>query len=125
VYIANRSACHGPDGEGDGLLAATLERPPANFTEQHLDVHTDGDLFWWIENGITPVMPAFGNHLDNEEMWHTVNYIRSLRDPELTDGQSQQGSPWHHGPYASVAASARGQHTLTCGGKRFSMPPVA
>jgi mono/diheme cytochrome c family protein len=69
-------------------LADTLARPPANFTEQHLDVHTDGDLFWWIENGISPVMPGFGDVLDNEEMWHIVNYIRSLRDPDVMGGQT-------------------------------------
>lgn len=92
LYTANCSQCHGPNGEGDGPLAATLERPPANFTEQHLDVHTDGDLYWWIENGISPVMPGFGNQLDDEEMWHIVNYIRSLRDPDFAGG-AEQGTP--------------------------------
>lgn len=87
LYLANCSSCHGPNGEGDGPLASTLDRPPANFTEQHLDVHTDGDLFWWIENGITPVMPGFAGQLESDEMWHIVNYIRSLRDP------SQMGVP--------------------------------
>ncbi|HUG14461.1 MAG TPA: copper resistance protein CopC [Thermomicrobiales bacterium] len=92
LYLARCSSCHGPDGEGDGPLAPTLERPPANFTEQHLDVHTDGDLYWWIENGITPVMPAFGDELSDDEMWHIVNYIRSLRDPDLA-GETEQGGP--------------------------------
>ena len=46
----------------------------------HMAQHTDGDLFWWIARGIpgTP-MPAFGDSLNEEERWHLVNYIRSLR----------------------------------------------
>jgi mono/diheme cytochrome c family protein len=42
--------------------------------------HTDGDLFWWLARGIpgTP-MPAYGEGLNDEERWHLVNYIRSLR----------------------------------------------
>jgi copper transport protein len=81
LFVENCSVCHGPDAEGDGPLAATLVRPPANLHEQHVEVHTDGDLYWWIQNGIPPAMPGFSDQLDNEEIWHIVNYIRNLRDP--------------------------------------------
>ena len=46
----------------------------------HMAQHTDGDIFFWITRGKsgTP-MPAFGVALNDEERWHLVNYIRSLR----------------------------------------------
>jgi mono/diheme cytochrome c family protein len=51
-----------------------------DLTADHMAQHTDGDLFWWLARGIpgTP-MPAYGESLNDEERWHLVNYIRSLR----------------------------------------------
>ncbi|GBD17259.1 hypothetical protein HRbin26_02178 [bacterium HR26] len=45
----------------------------------HLYQHTDGDLYWWIKKGKagTP-MPGFENRLSDEEVWHLVNYLRTL-----------------------------------------------
>jgi copper transport protein len=81
LFVEACSTCHGPNAEGDGPLAATLSRPPANLHEQHVEVHTDGDLYWWIQNGIPPAMPGFGDQFTSEEIWHIINYIRNLRDP--------------------------------------------
>ncbi len=78
VFLNNCAACHGQDGEGDGPTAASLNPPPANLTEPHVAVHTDGDLHWWITNGIKPSMPGFGEALTEEEIWNVINYVRSL-----------------------------------------------
>jgi mono/diheme cytochrome c family protein len=32
LYVRHCASCHGPDGEGDGPLAASLKRPPADLT---------------------------------------------------------------------------------------------
>ena len=66
--------------------ANNLEPPPANLTEPHVAVHTDGDLHWWITNGIQPAMPAFGEDLTQEEIWNVINYVRTLTNPDLANG---------------------------------------
>jgi mono/diheme cytochrome c family protein len=53
--------------------------PPADFTLGHTDTHPEGDLFYWIQNGLSNgAMPAFGAQLSDEEIWHLVNYVRRL-----------------------------------------------
>jgi copper transport protein len=81
LYLEHCAVCHGPDGEGDGEDAAELERPPADLSGPHVEIHTDGDIYWWIMDGIDPAMPGFDEHLSDEDAWHLVNYIRNLRDP--------------------------------------------
>lgn len=79
LYEQNCAACHGPEGRGDGPTALTLNPPPADFGSGHTDTHPDGDLYYWILEGIedTP-MPAFGDQISREEAWHLVNYVRRL-----------------------------------------------
>jgi mono/diheme cytochrome c family protein/uncharacterized membrane protein len=80
VYLENCTTCHGQDGLGDGPGATGLNPPPANLTEPHVGVHTDGDLHWWISHGIPPAMPPFGEDLTQDEIWNVINYVRSLGD---------------------------------------------
>jgi putative copper resistance protein D len=42
----------------------------------HTALHTAGDLYWWITHG-RRAMPAFG-HLEPEQRWSLVNYLRAL-----------------------------------------------
>ncbi|RME42863.1 MAG: hypothetical protein D6796_13840 [Caldilineae bacterium] len=79
LYQANCVLCHGPEGRGDGSGAVGLEPPPADFAAGHTANHRDGDLFFWIQQGIPEsAMPAFGAKLSDEEIWHLVNYVRRL-----------------------------------------------
>ena len=87
VYMENCATCHGQQGEGDGPAAANLNPQPANLTEPHVAVHTDGDLHWWITNGIQPAMPAFGEDLTEDEIWNVINYVRTLSEPASASGQ--------------------------------------
>ncbi|HYI15032.1 MAG TPA: copper resistance protein CopC [Thermomicrobiales bacterium] len=87
VYAENCATCHGQEGRGDGPASVNLEPPPANLTEPHVAVHTDGDLHWWITNGIQPAMPAFGEDLTQDEIWNVINYVRSLSEPASASGQ--------------------------------------
>jgi copper transport protein len=80
LFQANCTVCHGPSGRGDGPAAAALDWPRINMDlTAHLDQHPDGDLYWWITKGKagTP-MPGFEGRLTDEEVWHLVNYLRSL-----------------------------------------------
>ncbi|HSH01165.1 MAG TPA: CopD family protein [Anaerolineae bacterium] len=87
LYARNCVACHGETGAGDGPAAASLNPPPADFAAGHTETHPDGDLYYWIREGIegTP-MPAFGEQLTDEEIWHLVNYIRRLSVEGKTGG---------------------------------------
>lgn len=84
LYQAHCLSCHGPDGRGDGPAAASLPAPPADLTV-HAPAHTDGELFRFIANGLrgTP-MPAFKGTLSREDIWHLVNYIKSLAQFETS-----------------------------------------
>ena len=79
LYEANCAACHGLEGYGNGPAAEALPIKPPNFTDGHTDTHPDGNLHYWIENGIIESgMPAWGEKFDDSDIWHLVNYIRRL-----------------------------------------------
>ena len=78
VYAENCAACHGSSGLGDGPLAASTPVRPANLTAQHLFEHSEGDLFWWISDGISAGgMPGFAAALSERERWDVINFIRA------------------------------------------------
>lgn len=72
--------CHGPKGRGDGAIAASLARPPADLADaSRLSALSDGELFWRISTG-DDVMPSFEQAmgLSAEDRWRLVNYVRQL-----------------------------------------------
>jgi copper transport protein len=87
VYQTHCATCHGADATGAGELADELGRRPSDLTDSHMDTHPAGDIAWWIREGIDPAMPGFGDVIDDEETWHLLNYLRSLRHP--IDDQQQ------------------------------------
>ena len=80
LYALHCAVCHGETGEGDGPAAASLAKVPADLHEAHVQGLTDGALFHIITHGKpeTP-MPAWEDTLTEEERWHVVNFLRSLR----------------------------------------------
>ncbi|MFN8597100.1 MAG: copper resistance protein CopC [Anaerolineae bacterium] len=82
LFEANCAICHGLQGRGNGLNAATLSIKPPDFGNGHLDIHTDGDVFYWIQNGPSnnSPMPAFKGKLSDDDIWNLVNYVRRLRN---------------------------------------------
>jgi mono/diheme cytochrome c family protein len=75
LYEVHCIGCHGPEGRGDGPLAANLPVQPANFVE-HLGEHTDADLIANIVAGIPPVMPPAAISPDDVE--NVLGYIWSI-----------------------------------------------
>jgi len=84
LYAKLCSSCHGPNGLGNGRLAAAMAAyggRPSNLTDsdwQHGS--SDGEIFVVIRDGVGPDfhMPKFEGKLSDEEIWHLVNYIRTL-----------------------------------------------
>jgi mono/diheme cytochrome c family protein len=80
LFQTHCAVCHGEAGRGDGPGAAGLNPKPADLTSEHVDDHTDGDMFWWLNYGIAgTAMPSFATTLSDVDRWELIHYIRSLR----------------------------------------------
>ncbi len=78
TYATTCSACHGDAGLGDGPESGFLSTPPADLSI-HVPLHTDGELFGFIRDGIPgTVMRSNEGILSDEQMWNLVNYIRTF-----------------------------------------------
>jgi len=78
LYAQRCTPCHGPTGRGNGPLAAGLRPPPADLVV-HVPLHADHDLFQIIHDGIAgTTMAPFGGQMTEEEIWHTMNYLKTL-----------------------------------------------
>jgi mono/diheme cytochrome c family protein len=83
IYRAHCAGCHGAHGHGDGADGRGLAVRPADLTAPHVLAHADGELFWWVGQGIaapdgTPAMPGFAGALDDWQIWATIDYARAL-----------------------------------------------
>jgi cytochrome c553 len=81
INLEHCAVCHGEDGRGAGERGPQLEHPPADLTASHMDTHPAGDIAYWIQYSIEPAMPGMASELTKDEVWHLVNYLRSLRHP--------------------------------------------
>ena len=80
TYGLHCQSCHGEAGRGDGPAGVGLE-PPAADLVVHVPLHPEGDLFGFIEEGIPGTgMAPLGGVLTDDEIWHVINYIRTLEE---------------------------------------------
>jgi mono/diheme cytochrome c family protein len=93
LYLATCAACHGVDARGGGPLAGTTAVRPPSLVSGHLNQHTDGDIFYWITNGLPGGMPAWGSKLSETDRWNLVNYLRAIngRGPSPAPAASPPG----------------------------------
>lgn len=78
-FDLNCALCHGAQGKGDGPVAASLRRKPANLTGQNVTSLDDGTIFLIITNGVPGTMPPLKENLALGDRWDVVNYVRSLK----------------------------------------------
>ncbi len=78
IYSQQCVTCHGKNGEGDGPAAKFLGVKVADLTSARVQNQTDGEIFWKLTNGKTP-MPTFKSMLSEQQRWELVNYIRTLK----------------------------------------------
>jgi len=77
VFVRNCTGCHGPDGKAtvDVVADATDLTSPKLWKNGT----SEGEIFRSIREGQGASMPAFKSQIAHEEdMWHLVNFIRSL-----------------------------------------------
>ncbi|MBR0964060.1 CopD family protein [Bradyrhizobium diazoefficiens] len=79
LFEDNCTVCHGMGGRGDGPGGKSLRRPPADLTAPHTALHTAGDMFWWISNGIPESgMPGFSTAFTELDRWDVINFMRAF-----------------------------------------------
>ncbi len=81
------AVCHGPDGRGDGQIAATLKPPPRDFRDPgaYKNGHSKAAIARTIQKGMPGTsMPGYA-HLSAEEREQIAAYIRSLLKKENED----------------------------------------
>ena len=77
-YVFMCRECHGNRGRGDGDMAHA-GGVPSDFTDDVWDHgDSDGEIFAVIKDGVSADMQGYANRLSDEEIWHVVNYIKSL-----------------------------------------------
>ena len=91
--------CHGPTGEGDGLVASLpnwprplYPRPPSLQSEKIRD-YKDGQIFHVITMGQN-LMPSYAEKLNEEERWSVIHYVRALyrsKHPSESDMKQAEG----------------------------------
>lgn len=78
LFQINCALCHGPQGQGNGLVASFLKNKPADLTGDAVQSLGDGAIFMTITNGVTGAMPPLNENLTVRERWDVVNYVRTL-----------------------------------------------
>ena len=80
LYSKHCKSCHGKYGEGDGPKADELDTDCGDFTTEEFQEQTDGSLFYKTKMGRDD-MPEFKKKIkDDEDIWHIVNYLRTLEE---------------------------------------------
>ena len=110
LFQKNCEVCHGFDGKGRTAPGSGLYPPPSDLSQNALNARkrTDGELFYFIRNGIrNTAMPGW--QLTDEQTWQLVVYLRHLpltagTTPEIVAGGPTNGAVPGH--YVGSAACA-------------------
>ncbi len=99
------SACHGPTGNGDGMIVRRGFRRAASFNDDRLRGAPVGHYFDAITNG-WGAMPSYAAQIPAEDRWAIIAYVRALQlSQEKKDTPAGQPSS---NPAPSPAAHSGG-----------------
>jgi len=74
------ATCHGNEGRTPSEIGRWMYPRTLDLGSPEVQQWSDAELFWIIKNGIRlSGMPGFGKTRSDEEIWHMVHYVRSLR----------------------------------------------
>ena len=77
-YVFMCRECHGNSGLGDGDMAHAGGEVPDFTDDAWLHGPSDGEMFLVIRDGVTADMQPYANRLSDDEIWHLVNYLKTL-----------------------------------------------
>lgn len=86
LYDNYCAACHGTSGKGDGPAAVGMRPSPRNLrNEEFMQTISDEYLYEVIayggpKVGKSPLMPGWGNVLDQKEIIDIISYLRELSE---------------------------------------------
>lgn len=82
IYSWDCAACHGDLGEGKGPVAVEQKYTIPDFRDSSaLKQVSDGELFYYIENG-KGQMPGDAARTKPDEVWNLVIYIRKMANSQ-------------------------------------------
>ena len=92
LYKQKCEACHGYDGSGKTETGAGLYPPPIDLRSPEVTNATDGELFYFIRNGIrNTAMPGW--QMPDQDTWRLVVQIRNLPKGCLANRASPDHRP--------------------------------
>ena len=77
-YVFMCRECHGNRGLGDGDMAHAGGNVPDFTDADWLHGASDGEIFLVIRDGVTADMQSYANRISDEDIWHLVNYLKTL-----------------------------------------------
>ncbi len=78
IFVNFCTSCHGPEGDGDGLMVIRGYPPPPPWSTEQSRLRQDGELFHIISYGRNN-MPGHRKQLSQEDRWKAVSYVRALQ----------------------------------------------
>ena len=72
--------CHGPGGQGDGLVPQHGFPAPPPLSRGQTQRKTDAQLFQILTNGQN-AMPSYASQISREDRWKAILHVRSMRRP--------------------------------------------
>jgi len=78
IFRQSCVACHGPGGQGNGVLAQLLAVKMIDYTTKALAQVSDQELIDTITKGRGQFMPAWTGTLSSEEIKDVAAYVRTL-----------------------------------------------
>ena len=71
--------CHGDEGKGDGPATKFIKPAPLDMSTADAKARmSDGEIFYKVTNGKTP-MPPTERKMSETERWQVVHYLRTLQ----------------------------------------------
>ncbi|NWJ45901.1 MAG: cbb3-type cytochrome c oxidase subunit II [Chloroflexi bacterium] len=86
IFLSNCVGCHGQNGNGRGPASSSMKPDPADFTRVELQVSaSDGQFYQYLLFGLPGTsMPAWGDFLTVNDIWDTINFLRTIPKGGLT-----------------------------------------
>ena len=77
-YVFMCREWHGNRGLGDGDMAHAGGDVPDFTDDSWLHGESDGEIFLVIKEGVTADMQPYKERMGDEDIWHLVNYLKTL-----------------------------------------------